>query len=145
MAKLTQPWFTTSSSTSNPRGLDKFLFSTIAHAGKRRIGGAYCSSSGIPPGFHGLSSAVFPLNLPLLLFRFAADNYLLYPRRNTKLCPHGPSLAEIFQTAFPSESVTHQVSCSQCLTSSRRAPAKVESSDHPISAGPANPSFLEIG
>src|SRR5579863_4801977 len=89
MAKLTQPWFTTSSSTSNPRGLDKFLFSTIAHAGKRRIGGAYCSSSGIPPGFHGLSSAVFPLNLPLLLFRLAADNYLLYPQRNTKLCPHG--------------------------------------------------------
>src|SRR5580700_7817116 len=146
MAKLTQPWFTTSSSTSNPRGLDKFLFSTIAHAGKRRVGGAYCSSSGIPPGFHGLSSAIFPLNLPC--------NYFVLPPTIACCTPSGtlnsalmdvPSHAEIFQTAFPSESVTHQVSCFQCLTSSWRSPAKVESSDHPISAGPANPSFLEIG
>src|SRR5579862_782576 len=56
-----------------------------------------------------------------------------------------PSHAEIFQTAFPAESVTHQASCCQCLTSSWRSPAKAGSSDHPISAGPANPSFLEIG
>ena len=96
--------------------------------------------------FHGLSSAIFPLNLPMLLFRLAADISCCTPggTLNSALM-NVASHAEIFQTAFPSESVTHQVSCSQYVTSSWRSPAKVESSDHPISAGPANPSFLEIG